>query len=62
MAGGSSAWINTAGADWKVVGIAVVDASADGDVLYYDNEMESVTVKPNTVFELTDIIVSLNRK
>lgn len=59
MSDATLTWTNTAATAWSVVGVAIVDATASGNMLAFDNDMADATLNQNDVFKLTDLTVSL---
>lgn len=60
MSDATLTWTNSAATAWSVVGVAIVDATAAGNMLCYDNDMTDATLGLNDVFKLTDLTVSLD--
>ena len=60
MSDATLTWVNSAATNWSVVGVAIVDATAAGQMLCYDNAMADATLGLNDTFKLTDLTVSLD--
>lgn len=60
MSDATLSWTNTAATAWSVVGVAIVDATAAGNLIAFDNAMADATVNQSDVFKLTDLTVALD--
>lgn len=59
MSDATLTWTNTAATAWSVVGVAICDATAAGNMLAYDNDMADATLAITDQFKLTDLTVAL---